>query len=321
MRHYLTYFDVNYLTRGLALYRSLERHAGDFHLWIVAFDEDVERLLTALSLPRVSIIPLREIENQDLLRVKPLRTRGEYCWTCTPATLLYALEKHSDISDITYLDADLLFFSNPEVIFEAARDASIILTEHRWMPGFDLSRESGRFAVQFVTFRRDPSGIAALRWWYERCIEWCYARFENGKFGDQKYLDDWPTRFSKVHVDSQPGVGIGPWNCAAYAIGERDGVLVVNDAPLVFFHFHGMRIFSSSIVHLYGYYPVPDFVRRNIYAEYRRQLLAAEGEIRTLSPGFRSGRVSPNAAPGGLRKKLSYIRLTCRDAVERRYLW
>ena len=33
-RDYCTYFDHRYLARGLALFRSLERHAGDFRLFV-----------------------------------------------------------------------------------------------------------------------------------------------------------------------------------------------------------------------------------------------------------------------------------------------
>ena len=33
-------------------------------------------------------------------------------------------------------------------------------------------------------------GLKALKWWRDRCLEWCYARIEDGKFGDQFYIED-----------------------------------------------------------------------------------------------------------------------------------
>jgi hypothetical protein len=70
----------------------------------------------------------------------------------------------------------------------------VLITDHGYAPEYDQSATSGQYCVQFMTFERD-GGEPVRRWWEERCIEWCYARFEDGKFGDQKYLDDWPYRF------------------------------------------------------------------------------------------------------------------------------
>ena len=36
MRHYCTYFDEGYLSRGLVLYRSLEALGEPFRLWVLA---------------------------------------------------------------------------------------------------------------------------------------------------------------------------------------------------------------------------------------------------------------------------------------------
>ena len=79
------------------------------------------------------------------------------------------------------------------------------------------------YNVQFMTFRRDARGLEALHWWRDRCIEWCYYRVEDGKLGDQKYLDDWPERFDGVHVLEHPGGGLAPWNVENYELARRNG--------------------------------------------------------------------------------------------------
>ena len=88
-----------------------------------------------------------------------------------------------------------------------------------------------------------------MRWWQERCLEWCFDRCEDGKFGDQKYLDDWPVRFvDEVHVIQQTEKTLAPWN-AEYFEKKLSGRL----AP-VFYHFQAFRIISRNEVRLYGGY-------------------------------------------------------------------
>lgn len=115
-RDFCTLFDINYLPRGLVLYRSLERVGVDFRLHVFCMDTATEEVLTRLGLPRLKIVPLRELERHDpgLLAVKQDRTQVEYCWTATPAVCLFALDTNPELVEITYLDADLMFFSDPK---------------------------------------------------------------------------------------------------------------------------------------------------------------------------------------------------------------
>jgi len=254
--HFVTLFDNNFLPIGLCLHASLIEHGQPFHLWILCMDELVELNLKRLSLSNVTLIPLSEAEDARLLAVKPTRSRGEYCWTLTPFTPQLVFDRDATATRVTYLDADLFFFDSPQILLaEFSRSGKHVqITEHAYDPRYERfgrAKRGGRFCVQFMTFRRTTEAQKVMHWWQERCLEWCYARVENGKFGDQKYLDVWPEMFGdEVHILLQKDKTLAPWNIAYY---ERLGR---GDVTPVFYHFHGLRILSPQELLLYSGYRV-----------------------------------------------------------------
>jgi hypothetical protein len=214
MYYFCTYFDRHYLPRGLALYRSLREHCPEFRLWVLCMDGDTHSALAQLGLPGVQPIALRDFERDDepLLSAKQNRSQVEYYFTCTPSLPLYILDRWPEVDLVTYLDADLFFFANPVPLFDELGEGSIAIIGHRF-PTYLRSKERyGIYNVSWLTFRRDESSLDCLHWWRERCIEWCYDREEDGRFADQKYLDDWPTRFQNVVVLEHKGANLAPWN-------------------------------------------------------------------------------------------------------------
>jgi hypothetical protein len=295
-REFCTLFDSGYLFKVLALYDSLERHCERFHLTALCVDEEAERLLRLLTLPNMSVLPLAELESGDpgLAATKADRNRFEYCCTATPALPLHLLETRPELDEITYLDADLFFFSDPEPLFAEMGEASVLITPHRFPDYLRHYEANGIFNVQFMTFRRDERGLAALRWWHDRCLEWCYLRLEDGKFADQKYLDDWPDRFEGVHVLRHPGGGLAPWNIDRHTLRREDGRVLVDGEPLVFFHFHRVRMRVDG-----GYdWRAPGYLglgaaREVVYRPYLAALDEAKREVRRVDPSFSSGLVEP----------------------------
>jgi len=173
---------------------------------------------------------------------------------------------------VTYLDADLWFRGNPAPIFREFElsGKQVLITDHAYAPEHDQSATSGRYCVQFMTFTRE-GGESVRRWWEERCIEWCFARFENGKFGDQKYLDDWPERFGdQVHVLQHAQWARAPWN----------GTTSPHEEAL-FFHFHGLRLLVGDKVNLGGY-PLSSALIQNVYSPYLGYLARAIRALRDL---------------------------------------
>lgn len=261
MEHYVTLFDSLFLPQGLALHLSMERHVKDYKLWILCVDDQTHLILKKLKLVNVELLQLTQLETPELLSIKPTRTKGEYCWTLTPFSLRFVFEADPSVRRVTYLDADLWFRKSPAPIFKELEQSGkhVLITDHAYSPEYDQSETSGQYCVQFMTFMRD-GGEEVRKWWEERCLEWCYARFEDGKFGDQKYLDDWPTRFeTRVHVLANKELTLAPWNALRFPYGNA-----------ITWHFQGLRLIPQKKychVVLNGY-PLPAATRKNIYQKY-----------------------------------------------------
>lgn len=288
MNNFCTLFNSLYLSRGLAMYRSLEKYSSNFHLYIFAFDDDCYRILSELKLNKATIIRLCDFEDEQLLAIKSTRTTGEYCWTCTPSIILYSIQKF-DLSNCTYLDADLFFYADPRVLIEEAEGASVIITPHRYSPMYEDSESGGTYCVQFVYFKNSDEGMAVLNWWREACIEWCYNRREPGRFGDQKYLDIWPSKFSGVHVLAHLGGGVAPWNVQQYDFEHKMGQIWGKELssqrnfPVIFYHFHALKYAEGNSFTLAGRNLISNNDIHFLYKPYVKALKSSGCEIQSIS--------------------------------------
>ena len=283
VRHFCTYFDHNYSSLGLALYESLRSHCPSFCLWILCLDEESRAFLIGLALPQVRLISLEEFEREDapLRAAKANRSLIEYYFTCTPSLPLFVLRRAPAIDLITYLDADLFLFSSPEQVFSEIGSASVAIIAHGFSGQLIHMEENGLYNVGWLSFRRDESGLACLQLWREQCLAWCYLRHEAGRYADQKYLDDWPSRFSNVKVLANKGANLAMWNIANYRITRKADRVMVDDDPLIFFHFHGLRrprrwIFSMSATY-YRFKPTR-LISHYVFAPFVQTLLKIETE-------------------------------------------
>jgi len=277
MRYFCTYFDHHYLSRGVALYRFLKRYCPSFKLWVLCLDSSCYAVLSQMNLSEMNLISLAEFEAGDekLVKTKENRSLIEYYFTCTPSWTLFVLNNFSEIDIITYLDTDLFFYGDLKPIYDEMAGNSIAIIEHRFPRNLRSMELYGTYNVGWLSFRRNKDSLDCLNWWRERCIEWCYDRSEEGRFGDQKYLDDWPSRFRGVIVLRHKGANLAPWNLANYEIsGDRYGVRVDGE-PLIFFHFHGLKHIDGWVYDpgLEKYQVKPSsVVRRYIYGPYIQEL-------------------------------------------------
>ena len=243
--NFCTLFDSYYIQKGIALYLSLERVTNDFHLYVMAFDKDCYDKLVACGFNRMTVELWDDWETPEIKAVKSDRTRAEYCWTCGPSVIYHFLTYHN-LPDITYLDSDLFFVGDPQIAFNEIRGKSIAITEQRVSE--ERARQVGRYCVQFIHFKNDKEGLDALTWWRDACVDWCYQRFEDNKYADQKYLDQFPEKYDSLCVIENVGVGLAPWNADRYRYSQNLVIDGNKQYPPVFFHMHGLSFSRTNTV-------------------------------------------------------------------------
>lgn len=278
---FCTVLDCNYLTRGLALYTSLRRHCPSFDLFVLCMDGATFETLRHLALEGLRPVPFDDVADEALLEAAEGRTLKELSVTCKSFFTLWLLRRHPEIECLSFLDGDLFFFSNPGALLEQMGDASVAMTEHRFPARLEpeTSRDHGVFNGGWVCFRRDARGLACLQDWSERCLAWCFDRVEDGKYGDQKYLEDWPRRFDGVVVLKHKGANLAPWNVEDHSVSRRNGQVFVDAAPVVFYHFSGLRqvrpwLYQSGLM-----LPAKGALRRWVYRPYLRTLARWEKQV------------------------------------------
>ena len=292
MRYFCTYFDQHYLTRGLALHRSLVDHAGDFELVVLCMDEAVEKTLRQRALPRVQLLAVAELTRHypALAAARADRSKLEFYFTCTGWLMRHLLPQLPKGELLTYLDADLYFFSLLAPVYAEIGAASVAITPHRFPASLAHLERYGRFNVGWVSLRHDATGQACAADWAEKCAAWCFNLLEADRYADQKYLDAWTEKFPGTVSLQHPGINAAPWNVKDCTFAGGPQGVRINGQPLIFYHFHalvhlGRQLYDPSL-HKYDAVLSPG-LREHVYRPYLGFLTegtAAAGEAPELLP-------------------------------------
>ena len=292
MYHFCTYFDSNYFLYGCTLLSSLKKCCRqDFRLYAAALDDRAFKLLSELDDERVVPIALADIEKFDpeYAACRNNRSKVEYYFTLSPVLPLFLMENFPEIDILCYLDSDLYFFDDPEVIFRELGDADVLIVPHRFGEKLKWKEIAGKYNVSFQLYRRSQDCFKLLQWWREKCIEWCYDVFEENRFADQKYLDYFHTIIPNVAVSSYPGAALAPWNWmeSNWQADEKNGGFTVDGTQVVFYHFQGFRfLFRHVMLHNLSSYGagMPRKLFEFLYGTYAREMTAVKNDLEKVFP-------------------------------------
>ncbi|MFA6432636.1 MAG: hypothetical protein WCV82_02350 [Candidatus Paceibacterota bacterium] len=249
--HIITIFDKNRLGRALAFRESLAKYAPGCHVRFLCLDQEAYDMTNRLNLDDTTAMLPEELDDKELLATRAGRTNPEFASTCKPALLSYMMEsgvvEQNDL--LVFIDDDFFFYQPLLPLFEKIyHSGSIAITPHRFPPHREHETATkGIYNAGIVFFKNDPEARKCLKEWRLQCLKWCYLRYENGQIGDQGYLSDWPKKYKGVYEIPDIGVNLGTWNIKNYKITRNvGGDLMIDDQPLICYHFHGLRLYLNK---------------------------------------------------------------------------
>lgn len=284
MDYFCTYCDQGYAARLLCLHDSLVAQAEPFRLYVLCFDAETEAVIAQAASPALIAIPLRAVleADPDYAAVRSSRSKVEFYFTATPVLVRYCLTLEPAATWMTYLDSDLFFFGPPSLVFAEQGPASVGIVPHRFPPRLAGLLNCGSYNVAWVSFRRDPDGLACLDWWRARCLEWCHDYADQGRYADQGYLDEFSKKFAGVRSLDSAGINAAPWNIGEVRVALAAGRTSVDGQRLLFYHFQGIRELQAGWfdpgLRSYGNHLDPT-LRDLIYLPYLKKLTAAQRRL------------------------------------------
>lgn len=249
-RFFCTYFDYNFLPRGLTLFQSIKANCPDFTLFLLALDERTEIYLQSKGYNEINIISLKSYKSYFNVDESKYRSHKEFFFSITPNICLFVLEQNLFIDILWYIDADTCFFNDVEYLYKELGEASIGICPHRSSKFYQLvSTNYGVYNVGVNAFKNDEEGIRCLQNWKMDCETWSYDDPSNKLtfFSDQIFLDNWEANFLNVKVIKHLGINAAPWNMMHNKLIINNNRFVIGDQPLVIFHFASLKKVDHQI--------------------------------------------------------------------------
>lgn len=257
-----TSIALNYVPKARVLTTSLRRFHPEWRVCLL-LAEPVPEPLREDCLRRGDVDEIITFEDLTINDENGTRLTGqrleqwifkhslvEFC-TAIKGPCLDLLLRREDCEAALYFDPDIALFSRLERLVSEFETASILLTPHLIVPESPNALDAildnevcalkhGVYNLGFLGVKRCPMGLQFASWWKRRLELFCYADIGNGVFTDQRWVDLAPAFFEEIAILRDPSYNVSTWNLThRTVVQDASGALLVNDAPLGFYHFSG----------------------------------------------------------------------------------
>jgi hypothetical protein len=237
-----TIIAQNYMPQAMALLESTREIYPDIEFYVLITDA-TSRMQPLLESAQVLLPTDLDIDPEWLADMQSYYDPVEFATSLKPFLLSTLLTP--SVSTVTFLDPDILLFSELTQGFAAAKISGIALSPHRLTPAEIKGKKSGELSfLKYGVFNLGyicvgQLGKPMLEWWGAR-LRWFCTRFPNDViFTDQKWMDLVPALFT-FSVIRNFGYDVAPWNINERKLFLNDKKLFAANDELVFIHFSQM---------------------------------------------------------------------------------
>ncbi len=259
--HIFTSITSNYIPKARVLAHSVKEYVPDavFHLLLCdvpppGFDLEQE------AFDHLILLEELQIENKQSWIFQ--HNVVELC-TAVKGLGFQEIFRRYGADKILFFDPDMVLFSGIEAISKKLDEHSVLLTPHQTEPEKNRtaildhevsSLKHGVFNLGFLGVRTSSEGMRFVHWWSDRLRDFCFDDKRHGLFTDQKWLDLAPAFFPDLGILRDPQFNVSTWNINNRdIIGNLASGIVVNGAPLCFYHFSGIDCGAQNLMlQLYG---------------------------------------------------------------------
>ena len=234
--------DYNYLAKGLTLYDSLIRHTPKIRMHYLCLDDKSFEVMSKIQKETPDTLKvykddlLEDPERRETLNNLKADEHKYYCWALASYFTDYLMR--NSIGDITYIDSDIYFYDDLNILIDEIGDKEVGIFRHRQYP-LNIDNPNGRFNVGVVHFKSKRMGQSALSWWADAVLNKKYPHLAT--CGDQKYLDAF-LQIPKEKLFIEGNIGHGaPWQWQMFDYTDffKDHSIIWEDKKqkLLFSHF------------------------------------------------------------------------------------
>ena len=245
---FYTICTLSHLFQAEVLVKSLRKQHPDAVIKIGL----VDKLTDDIDLSPLGDAEIVEVEKLAIPDFEGMSNRYkifELCFACKPYYALYFFKKYPELNKQVYVDTDIYAFDRFDDIEQKLTDHAVIITPHITQAvndGHKLERfvvGAGIFNAGFFAVNRSKESFEFLNWFADKLITECI-----GGVGDQVWLSLVPAFFDKVLIEKGPGYNMAGWNVMHRFVTKNNEQLLVNNTPLVFYHYSGFDYTDLSKV-------------------------------------------------------------------------